>query len=200
MYCENCHGERETHTVTKELVFNVKGESIPVIGDVLLCNDCGEELFDEELDSQTLDASYTTYRQRHDLLQPAQIEAIRNRYNLSAADFALSLGMGEKTVTRYENGGIQSNVHNMLMEFAQNELIMRQMFEKNQTMLPNEVKERVEEKLFGKRAIASGTRTSYTKLTRFKSVRNSNSCVAHPSGPHPSFCYQNDYVELANAS
>lgn len=200
MYCENCHSEQETRTVTKEQVFNVKGESIPVTGDVLLCNGCGEELFDEELDGRTLDEAYSIYRQRHGLLQPAQIEATRNHYGLSAADFALTLGMGEKTITRYENGGIQSTGHNTLLELAQQETIMRQLFLLNCETLPVDVKERVEEKLFGKRSVATGSHTPYRAEIRPLSARAKSTCKVQTDGVHPNLCYSNEFGSLAYAS
>ena len=50
-YCEECKKEVETTIVTKKESYNVCGEMIDVNAQVLVCAECGEELFSEELDN-----------------------------------------------------------------------------------------------------------------------------------------------------
>lgn len=62
-----------------------------------------------------LDA-FAIYRQRHGLLQPEEIRRIREKYGLSQVAFAKVLGLGNKTVARYENGSIADMAQNNLIE------------------------------------------------------------------------------------
>jgi transcriptional regulator with XRE-family HTH domain len=52
------------------------------------------------------------------LLLPEEIKAIREKYNLTQTAFAKILGFGEKTIARYENGSIQDEAQNNLIELA----------------------------------------------------------------------------------
>ena len=60
-YCEMCGEEVETKVITKQEVYTVLGEDITVEAQVLVCADCHEELYCEELDHATLTAAYNTY-------------------------------------------------------------------------------------------------------------------------------------------
>ena len=50
-YCEVCEREVETKIITRNQVFNVCGEDIEIAAQVMVCAECGEELFNEEIDS-----------------------------------------------------------------------------------------------------------------------------------------------------
>lgn len=99
----------------KEETLSVKGKDITMPAQVRVCGICHEEVFDEELDSKTLDAFYREYRKSEKLLLPEEIKSIRLKYRLSQSSFAKVLGFGEKTITRYENGAIQDVCHDNLI-------------------------------------------------------------------------------------
>lgn len=69
-YCEECGKEVNTKIVIKNEVYNVLGENIEVEAKVLTCAECGEELFDEALDNQTLLNAYNEYQRRHNIMGP----------------------------------------------------------------------------------------------------------------------------------
>lgn len=116
-YCEVCGREVETKIITRKEIFNVCGEAIEVDAQVMVCAECGEELFNEELDSATLINAYNEYRRRHKLLLPEEIRRIREQYGLSQRSFAKLLNWGDKTIRRYENGAVQDRAHNSLLLF-----------------------------------------------------------------------------------
>ena len=116
-YCEVCGREVETKIITQKEIFNVCGEDIEVDAQVMVCAECGEELFNEELDSATLINAYNEYRRRHKLLLPEEIRKIREQYGLSQRSFAKLLNWGDKTIHRYENGAVQDRAHNSLLLF-----------------------------------------------------------------------------------
>lgn len=109
-YCDTCDREVDAQVVRKQEVFPVKGEPIEVVADVLVCSDCDESIFDEELDGQTLNRAYEEYRLKHNLLFPGTIRRIRERYG-SGRTVATLLGWSQATMVRYEHGAIPDTAH-----------------------------------------------------------------------------------------
>lgn len=124
-YCDNCGKEVETKIITKREIYDVCGESIEVDAQVLVCVNCEEEFYLEELDNATLVSAYNEYRRRHKLLLPEEIKKIREQYNLSQRSFAKLLNWGDKTICRYENGSVQDRAHNSLLLFLREPENMR---------------------------------------------------------------------------
>ena len=114
-YCVSCQTMHNTKIIEKKETLAVKGKEITLTIPVRICEVCGEEILDEELDDSSLAMFYEEYRRLENLLQPSEIKAIRQRYNLSQASFAKLLGFGEKTITRYESGAIQDVCHDNLI-------------------------------------------------------------------------------------
>ena len=116
-YCDICEKEVKTQIITRQETYNVRGEEITVNAQVLVCAECGEELFNEELDSVTLIDAYNEYRRRHKLLFPKEIKKIREQYGLSQSGFAKLLNWEDRTISRYENGAVQDQEHNSMLLF-----------------------------------------------------------------------------------
>ena len=142
-YCEVCEKEVETKVITRKETFNVCGEDIEVNAQIMICADCGEELFNEELDSKTLICAYNEYRRKHKLLFPEEIKRIREQYGLSQRSFAKLLNWGDKTIHRYENGAIQDRVHNSLLLFLREPENMRTYLLENEVTIDEKQKARL---------------------------------------------------------
>ncbi len=134
-YCEQCGKTVETKIVSKEETYNVFGDQIKVNAQVLVCTECNEELFCEELDNATLINAYNEYRRRHKLLFPEEIRKIREQYGLSQRSFAKLLNWGDKTIHRYENGSIQDKAHNATLLFLREPGNMRMYLKNNEISL-----------------------------------------------------------------
>ena len=134
-YCEECGREVETKVITKKEAYDVCGESIEVDAQILVCAECGEEFYCEELDNTTLIRAYNEYRRRHKLLLPEEIKKIREQYGLSQRSFAKLLNWGDKTICRYENGSIQDKAHNSLLLFLREPENMRTYLTENEIVL-----------------------------------------------------------------
>lgn len=134
-YCEVCGREVETKIITRKEVFNVCGEDIEVDAQMMVCAECGEELFNEGFDSATLINAYNEYRRRHKLLLPEEIRKIREQYGLSQRSFAKLLNWGDKTIRRYENGAVQDRAHNSLLLFLREPENMRTYLTENEVAL-----------------------------------------------------------------
>ena len=61
-YCCNCCAMIPTRVIEKEQTFNVKGREITLRAPVRICNECGEEILDRDLDNNTLNRFYEEYR------------------------------------------------------------------------------------------------------------------------------------------
>lgn len=142
-YCEVCGKEVETKIITRKEIFNVCGEDIEVEARVMICADCGEELFNEELDSATLICAYNEYRRRHKLLLPKEIRRIREQYGLSQRGFAKLLNWGDKTICRYENGAVQDKAHNSLLLFLREPENMQTYLTENEIALDEKQRTRL---------------------------------------------------------
>ena len=142
-YCEECEKEVETKIITKKETYEVCGEAIEVDTQVLVCADCGEEFYSEELDNATLVRAYNEYRRRHKLLLPEEIKKIREQYGLSQRSFAKLLNWGDKTICRYENGSIQDKAHNSLLLFLRAPENMKRYLAENEVALNERQKNRL---------------------------------------------------------
>ncbi len=109
-FCPEC-GDYVDFT-SKEIVrtFDSKGISVDVLQKECFCCVCGAPVFNEEIDRENELAIFDAYKEKVGLLTSKQIKDIRGKFGLSAYSFALVLGMGGKTITRYENGSIQSRM------------------------------------------------------------------------------------------
>lgn len=131
-YCEKCGREVETRIITKRESYDVYGEAIEVDAQILVCVECKEEFYSEELDNATSVWAYNEYRRRHKLLFPEEIKRIREQYGLSQRSFAKLLNWGDKTICRYENGSIQDKAHNSLLIFLREPENMRSYLTENE--------------------------------------------------------------------
>ena len=142
-YCDSCNKKTETRIISRQETYEVYGEQITVEAQILICSECGEELFCEELDSATLNKAYNEYRRRHKLLMPDEIKKIREQYGLSQRSFSKLLNWGDKTIFRYENGSIQDKAHNSLLLFLKDPENMRSYITDNEVVLNEKQKQKL---------------------------------------------------------
>jgi len=96
----------------------VKGETFKVQEHYYKCLKCGEEFINPYDSIDPLDQAYREYRKRHGLLQPEEIRDFRTSYGLTQIELAALLGLGDVTISRYENGALQEPVYDNLLRFA----------------------------------------------------------------------------------
>lgn len=142
-YCVECEREVETKVISKKETYDVCGEPIEVDARVLVCAECGEEFYSEELDNATLVSAYNEYRRKHKLLFPEEIRKIREQYGLSQRAFSRLLNWGDKTICRYENGSIQDKAHNSLLLFLREPENMRTYLTDNEVALTDRQKDKL---------------------------------------------------------
>ena len=93
----------------QKMTYNVKGTPVTFLEKTLIDNSTGEEIFDPKLEKKNDIALYNKYR---------KIKEIRKKFGVTQTIFAKVLGLGDKTIARYENGSLQDMAQNNLIKAA----------------------------------------------------------------------------------
>lgn len=101
-FCDKCQKNVKPKLVERFATYTFKGETFEILERVLQCP-CGEDLFDEKLDSAIMKKLVKLYQERVGLTLE-EIKAIRSQYGLSMELFARILGWSKSTIARYETG------------------------------------------------------------------------------------------------
>ena len=94
----------------------IKGTSITFNEKIKVNEETGEEIYDPKLEQENDVKLYNEYRKLNSLLLPEEIKSIREKYGVTQVEFAQILGLGDKTITRYENGSLQDTAQNNLIK------------------------------------------------------------------------------------
>lgn len=135
LFCHVCDDYKAVDIIRKKEVYNVKDEEIEIEAEVCICQTCGEELFDKELDALNIERAFMVYRKKHGLLSPDQIKIIRETYGLSQRAFSKLLKWGEITMHRYEMGAVQDKAHNNTLILLKNPENMLNILDNNPGIL-----------------------------------------------------------------
>ena len=149
-YCEKCDT-----TLSKEKTFVearvetgcVRGEEIAVEMPVRICSACGALINDNSLDNALVTATYDVYRERHNIVFPSEIVALREKYGLSQKNLALLLGLGEITVHRYEGGALADVAPSKLLRLMNEPANMRRMLDESGDVLSAKLRAKLEARL-----------------------------------------------------
>ena len=120
-FCPECGTMSSRHIDHRIETHVVRGDTIAIPAAVAVCTNCFQDVGDVARDDATLQRVYNVYRERHDILTPAQIRSLREVSNLSQRGFGRLLGWGEITVHRYETGALPDKAHNAQMVALQDE-------------------------------------------------------------------------------
>ena len=115
--CPECGKTSEWEMITRPEEFEIKGEIITVENQVLICPECKAEYEDMNSDTDPFNLAYEEYRRRKGMVHPAQIVAFRKKYDLTQKELSELLGFGGVTLSRYENGALQDEAHDQLLQF-----------------------------------------------------------------------------------
>lgn len=147
LFCHVCDDYKEVHIVRRNEVYSVKDEKVEIEAEVCICESCGEELFDKELDELNIERALSVYRKKHGLLSPDEIKAIRENYGLSQRAFSKLLKWGEITMNRYEMGAIQDKAHNNTLILLKNPQNMLNILDNNASVLSQAKEKQLRDKI-----------------------------------------------------
>ncbi len=104
--CAVCDSERAKKIRRK---FEARYNQMPVVienAEMYRCESCGEEFFTAEQSRELSRRIKNQVREEWGLLSPDRIVEIRKNLGLSQAELEELFGLGEKVVTRWENGRV----------------------------------------------------------------------------------------------
>ena len=107
-FCPNCDVFQESVLKTREIETIVRGVRVKATINELYCKECGEMLTSDAVEKLNDIIIYDAYKAKIGLLTSSQIKEIRAKRDMSQAQMALFLDIGEKDITRYENGSVQA--------------------------------------------------------------------------------------------
>lgn len=166
-FCVACMKD-QSFEIRKEMeTYLVKGESITIEANVTYCGVCGEQIWNQELDDENLITAYGAYREKYNLLQPEEIKSIRDKYGLTQVAFAQILGLGDKTIARYETGSIQDAAPNTLISLSKYPNVFKNIVETNKVRISESLYQSISERLleFEAKFVLKGEKIPYKTFT-----------------------------------
>lgn len=116
-YCYHCDKmvDFEIKEINENTKVSEKGIPVSVKVKRAYCKHCGTVVPYKKIDYEADRLVYDEYKRKVGLLTSQEIKEIRLLRNLSQRELSLMLGLGEKTITRYENGAIQDRAYDILL-------------------------------------------------------------------------------------
>ncbi|HYW12709.1 MAG TPA: type II TA system antitoxin MqsA family protein [Longimicrobium sp.] len=105
--------------VVEPQTFKVRGREVTVPVSLMKCDACGDIMYSPEQMDLAQNAVYAEIRSRENLLGPDEIASLRLSLGLKQDEFERLLGLGPKTVVRWESGRVfQSKAADALMRLV----------------------------------------------------------------------------------
>lgn len=161
--------ENRKNIKTRRIETNVKGKIIEFDEYYMIDSETGEEVFDRNIEIENDVRLYDIYKKQMNLLTSSEIKSIRKKYEMNQKEFALSIGVGEITIHRFENGSIQTEAVDSIIRLSEDPDIMYNLLIKNKkNLLDNDLKRFLKQvntlKNFKRHKIASFNIDDYTNL------------------------------------
>ena len=114
MYEETLDGQKHAcggvfHLASEPGTFRIHGVDVPVEQRFYRCDGCGEEHVTEDLARVVQAEAAFVFRKSERFLSGAEIRALRERLGLSQEQFEAALGLGAKSLARWENDRVLQN-------------------------------------------------------------------------------------------
>lgn len=142
-FCPLCEKETEQLSATESEEINIRGEMIPVEFEYQYCQECGEKFEPTRPDYDPLDNAYRVYRQMKGMVQPEEIKRFRKNLGLTQKEYSKILGIGIATLNRYENGALQSQSHDQIIQLSMQPANLRTLIENKAEILSQETRNRI---------------------------------------------------------
>lgn len=108
-FCEYCMKEQPYTVNELNKTSSLNEEEISYEGKEACCNECGNEIFVNDVCRENLQSLYCEYRRKHNLIDTDKIQRILKKYNISEESLSLVLGFSKETVSRYIKGDMISS-------------------------------------------------------------------------------------------
>lgn len=135
--CVYCYEHTPVEIVTIPTKEKIQGEEIVFDAQHYKCSQCEKIIPNNELGNENFKLMYRKYREKKNMLQPEDIYYIRKKiYDVSTRFFAQLIGCSPATLSRYENGALQSKQHDNQLKMLRDPRNMKTLFESNMNEIP----------------------------------------------------------------
>ena len=138
LLCEECWEEVDATYETRHHVEDVRGVTVEVDIEHLICPKCGNSIGWAPLVDEGFDKLYRAYREKMGIMQPEDIVALRKKYGFSQRVFAAALDIGIASLQRYESGSLASDSHAQLLANARDPRFLLRCLEQGARKLSDE--------------------------------------------------------------
>ena len=108
-YCFTCNEYVDYSTIKEPVhITTIDGVDVSYECRVGICNKCGDRVSVRKYELEDSIGIADVYKKQVGLLTSAEIKNYRKQLGLTAEKLALNLGLGKKTITRYERGSYQT--------------------------------------------------------------------------------------------
>lgn len=118
LYCEYCKKYEDVRYEFSEKTYRVKDIDVTANIKSTFCLACNQDVYDREAEIQNDIIFFDAYKTQKGLLTSVEIKEIRNNYGIAQTTFSKILGLGEKTIARYETGSIQDKAQDNLIRLS----------------------------------------------------------------------------------
>lgn len=136
--CPMCEKVVELNHIKGKELFEIKKEKIEIDVNYFKCQKCNGEFEDPNSENDPLEDAYVKYREQNCLMQPYEIRELRKQYGLTQSELSKLLGWGGATLSRYENGALQDEAHDNLLQLIKDPQSMLRLINKNGDCLPTD--------------------------------------------------------------
>jgi putative zinc finger/helix-turn-helix YgiT family protein len=145
--CPRCEAMRPVEHVVREGSTLVRGESVNAELEHFRCTVCGTE-YDTALSMErNLETAYAAYRERHSIIAPSEIKALRESYGASQKAFGIILGFGELTINSYEHGALPADANANLLRLVEISGNFRRLYQSRKELIGPTQRKRIEASL-----------------------------------------------------
>ena len=115
-FCENCRKDILYTEKYEAMNAELKGETYSYNGKLAVCEQCGNEVYVNEINDYNLKQLYNEFRNHHDIISLEKIMEIPEKYNIGKRPLSLLLGWGEQTFSRYYDGDMPTKQYSSILQ------------------------------------------------------------------------------------
>lgn len=135
-YCHFCDKSVTAQKEAREETILVRNDPYEVMQDVIVCEECENRIEGCDTEEGNLQRAYDAHRDAHSLLSPEEIKQTYSDYGLSQASFCKMLNLGAATISRYENGSLQTKQIDSSIRSAGDPQRILALLESNKASIP----------------------------------------------------------------
>ncbi|PGW26856.1 type II TA system antitoxin MqsA family protein [Bacillus cereus] len=148
LFCFECCEETNVYLDTKLCTATYQNKEFTYTAEIYRCKNCKNEIHSDQLFNKNLKNSIEIFQKLNKMLTANDFKYIReNIYNLSVRTLAAIIGCSPATISKYENGALQSKQHDLQFKLLISPKNMVNLVEaSNDELKPNEL-QKINERL-----------------------------------------------------